>query len=80
MRKNRVKIIYDEHGNTLYVRFSDKKEAYSEESEVEGDDVLIMRAEDDSVIGFEILNYLPQGTVLAKDQLPVEVEFVKPKT
>jgi hypothetical protein len=29
MRKNPVKIIYDEHGNTLYVRFSDKKEAYS---------------------------------------------------
>jgi hypothetical protein len=39
-----------------------------------------MRAEDGSVIGFEILNYLPQGTVLSKDQLPVEVEFVKSKT
>lgn len=29
-----IKIIYDEKGNTLHVRFSDKKEVFCKESDV----------------------------------------------
>ncbi|RJS68062.1 DUF2283 domain-containing protein [ANME-2 cluster archaeon] len=71
-----IKIIYDETGNTLYVRFSDKKEAYCTEING-GRDIILSKAEDGSVIGFEILNYLPKDTKIGLDTLPVESKIIK---
>lgn len=71
-----VKIIYDESGNTLYVRLSDEKEAYCTESDV-GKEVIFSRAKDGSIIGFEILNFLPEGTAFDLTSIPVETEIVR---
>jgi len=71
-----IKIIYDETGNTLHVRFSDKKEAYCTEING-GRDIILSKAEDGSVIGFEILNYLPKDTKIGLDTLPVESKIIK---
>ena len=71
-----MKIIYDESGNTLYVRFGDEKEAYCSESDV-GKEVVFSRAADGSVIGFEILNFLPEGTTLDQTSIPIETEIVR---
>ena len=74
-----IKIIYDEKGNTLYVRFSDKKEAYCTESDV-GKEVIFSRAEDGSIIGFEILNYLLKDDTVDLTSIPVETEIVRAST
>ncbi|MBI5750424.1 MAG: DUF2283 domain-containing protein [Nitrospinae bacterium] len=55
-----IKIAYDERGNTLHVRFSSKKEVFCKESDI-GKEIVYSIAEDGSVIGFEILNYLAKG-------------------
>ncbi|MEA1943830.1 MAG: DUF2283 domain-containing protein [Euryarchaeota archaeon] len=71
-----IKLIYDETGNTLYVGFSDKKEAYCTEING-GRDIILSKAEDGSVIGFEILNYLPKDTKIGLDHLPVESKIIR---
>lgn len=71
-----IRIIYDEKGNTLHVRFSDKKEAYCTESDVDKE-IVFSKAEDGSVIGFEILNYLPKGTKMELTTIPIETRIVK---
>lgn len=71
-----IKIIYDEKGNTLYVRFSDKKEAFCRESDI-GNEIVYSLAEDNSVIGFEILNYLAKGQRKPSKVLPVKTQILK---
>ena len=71
-----IRVIYDEKGNTLYVRFCDKKETYCTESDVDKV-VIFSKAEDGSVIGFEILNYLPKGTIMEVSTIPIETKIVK---
>jgi hypothetical protein len=63
----RVKVFYDRVGNTLTVWFDDpQKEHVCEET---GDGVVLMKDEDGRVIGFEKLEFAPNG-----DQ-PIEVGF-----
>ncbi|MBM4137159.1 MAG: DUF2283 domain-containing protein [Nitrospira sp.] len=71
-----IKIVYDEKGNTLHVRFSDKKEAYCKESDV-GKEIVYSIAADGSVIGFEILNYLTKGERKPSRGLPVKTAVRK---
>ena len=71
-----IRIIYDEKGNTLHVRFSDKKEAYCTESDVDKE-IIFSKAEDGTVIGFEILNYLPKGIKRELTTIPIETRIVK---
>ena len=71
-----IKIIYDETGNTLYVRFSDKREAYCTEIDG-GGDISLSKAEDGSVIGFEILNYLPKYTKIGLNHIPIESKIIR---
>lgn len=71
-----IKIVYDEKGNTLFVRFSEKKEAFCKESDI-GKEVVYSIAEDGSVIGFEILNYLSKGERKPSRVLPVKTQVLK---
>ena len=71
-----IKIVYDEKGNTLFVRFSEKKEAFCKESDI-GKEVVYSVAEDGSVIGFEILNYLSKGERKPSRGLPVKTQVLK---
>ncbi|KAF0144071.1 MAG: hypothetical protein FD156_2115 [Nitrospirae bacterium] len=71
-----IKIVYDEKGNTLFVRFNEKKEAFCKESDI-GKEVVYSVAEDGSVIGFEILNYLSKGERKPSGVLPVKTQVLK---
>lgn len=71
-----IKIVYDEKGNTLFVRFSEKKETFCKESDI-GKEVVYSIAEDRSVIGFEILNYLSKGERKPSRVLPVKTQVLK---
>lgn len=71
-----IKIAYDERGNTLHVRFSSKKEVYCKESDI-GKEIVYSIAEDGSVIGFEILNYLAKGEKKPSGILPVKAKILK---
>jgi len=71
-----IKITYNEKGNTLYVRFSDKKEAYCRESEA-GKEVVYSLATDGSIIGFEILNFLAKGERRPSKAIPVKTQILK---
>ncbi|OGW11347.1 MAG: hypothetical protein A2W75_09235 [Nitrospinae bacterium RIFCSPLOWO2_12_39_15] len=71
-----IKMVYDEKGNTLHVHFSDKKEVFCKESDV-GKEIIYSIAEDGSVIGFEILNYLTKGERKPFKVLPVKTQILK---
>lgn len=71
-----IKITYDKKGNTLAVRFSDKKEAYCRESDV-GKEVVYSIAEDGSLVGFEILNFLSKGDRSPSRVIPVKTQVLK---
>ena len=71
-----IKIIYDERGNTLHVRFSEKKEAYCRESDV-GKEIIYSIAQDGSVVGFEILNYLTKGERKPVKGLPIKTQVLR---
>lgn len=71
-----IKLSYDEEGNVLYVRFSDKKEAFCRESDA-GKEVVYSIAEDGSIIGFEILNFLSKGERRPLKVLPVKTQLVR---
>lgn len=71
-----IKIVYDERGNTLHVRFSSKKEVFCKESDI-GKEIVYSCAEDGSVIGFEILNYLAKGEKKPSGILPVKTQILK---
>ncbi len=63
MKKAEIKVIHDQHGNTLTVWFGNPQdEVVAEET---GDEVILMKDKDGNVIGFEKLNYvLPASTRL----------------
>ncbi len=68
--KGKIKIFYDEFGNSLVVWFgSPSKESYATEID---DDTVLMKDKDGNVIGLEKLNYLPKGEK-HPNKLPVEV-------
>lgn len=71
-----IRIAYDEKANTLYVRFSGKKEAFCRESDV-GKEIVYSVAEDGSVIGFEVLNYLSKRQRKPSGTLPVKTRILK---
>ncbi|MFV1976749.1 MAG: DUF2283 domain-containing protein [Candidatus Scalindua sp.] len=71
-----IKIFYDEKGNTLYVRFRENKEAYCTESDI-GKEIIFSRAEDGTVIGFEILNFFPKEAIEKIEELPIETKIIK---
>ncbi len=71
-----INIVYDERGNTLHVRFSNKKEAFCKESDI-GKEIIYSIAEDGSVIGFEILNYLAKGERKPSRLLPIKTQILK---
>lgn len=71
-----IKIIYDETGNTLYVRFSDVKEAYCTEIDG-GRDIILSKTNGGRAIGFEILNYLPKATKMGLDRIPIESKIIR---
>ncbi len=71
-----IRLIYDEKGNVLYVRFSDKKEAFCKESDV-GKEVVYSIAKDGSIIGFEILNYLSKSERRPSKVLPVKTQLLR---
>lgn len=58
-----IKVVYDQHGNTLTVWFGNPQdEVIAEET---GDEVILMKDKDGNVIGFEKLNYvLPKSSCL----------------
>ena len=65
-----MKIHYDRKGNTLNVWFDDpKREHVCEET---GEEVILVKDRQGTVIGFEKLNFLP-GKHHTIKQLPVEV-------
>lgn len=76
MKLKPIRIIYDAKGNTLHVGFSDEKEAYCTESDIDKE-VVFSKVEDGSVIGFEILNYFPSGTKMELATIPIETKIVK---
>ncbi len=65
----KIRILYDEVGNTLDVWLKKPQEAVCEET---GKEVILKKNRKGEVIGFEILNYLPAGMRLKK----IPVEFV----
>lgn len=71
-----IKLIYDGKGNVLYVRFSDKKEAFCRESNA-GKEVVYSIADDGSIIGFEILNFLSKGERKPSKVLPIKTQLVQ---
>jgi len=67
----KIRVYYDEIGNTLNVWFDDpEKEVISEEV---GDEVILNKDKDGKVIGFEKLNFVSSPEELKKRKLPVEI-------
>ena len=71
---DRIKIYYDQKGNSLSVWFAGpKKEFVCEEA---GDDVVLVKDRRGRVIGFERLNVLSPKQQKDAVSLPVEVQMV----
>jgi uncharacterized protein YuzE len=66
---DKIRILYDEAGNTLDVWLKKPQKAICEET---GKEVILKKNRKGEVLGFEILNYLPVGARLKK----VPVEFM----
>lgn len=71
-----IRITYDRKGNVLSVRFSEKREAFCLESEAGNKEVVYSIAEDGTVIGFEILNFLGKGDRRPNKVLPVRTRIL----
>ncbi len=65
----KIKVLYDEIGNTLDVWLKKPQKVISEET---GEEVILKKNKKGQIVGFEILNYLPLGEKLKKNP----VEFV----
>jgi len=63
----KIRILYDEIGNTLDIWLKKPQKAICEET---GKEVILKKNKKGEVLGFEILNYLPVGARLKK--IPVE--------
>lgn len=67
----KIKVYYDELGNTLNVWFDDpQKEVISEEV---GNEVVLNKDKDGRVIGFEKLNFISFPEELKTQKIPVEI-------
>ena len=67
----KIRIYYDEIGNTLNVWFDDpQKEVISEEV---GDEVILNKDKDGRVIGFEKLNFVSLPEELKTKKIPIEI-------
>ncbi len=67
----KIKIYYDQKGNTLNVWFDDPaKEAFCEETESE---VILVKDKEGRVIGFEKLNFIIPPISEEQIKIPVEV-------
>ena len=71
-----IRITYDRKGNALSVRFSEKREAFCRESEAGNKEVVYSIAEDGTVVGFEILNFLAKGERRPSKVLPVQTRIL----
>lgn len=65
----KIRILYDEVGNTLDVWLKKPQKVICEET---GEEIILKKNKKGEIIGFEILNYLPVGARLKK----IPVEFV----
>jgi uncharacterized protein YuzE len=65
----KIRILYDEIGNTLDIWLKKPQKAICEET---GKEIILKKNKKNEVIGFEILNYLPVGAKLKK----IPIEFV----
>ncbi|MGB9591546.1 MAG: DUF2283 domain-containing protein [Candidatus Kryptoniota bacterium] len=65
----KIRILYDEIGNTLDVWLKKPQKAICEET---GKEIILKRNRKGEIVGFEILNYLPVGVRLKR----IPVEFV----
>ena len=67
----KIRVYYDEVGNTLNVWFDDpRKEVISEEV---GDEVILNKDKNGRVIGFEKLNFVSSPEELKIKKIPVEI-------
>lgn len=67
----KIKIYYDEIGNTLNVWFDNpQNEVISEEV---GDEVILNKDKDGRVIGFEKLNFVSSLEELKIKKIPIEI-------
>ncbi|MEW6557452.1 MAG: DUF2283 domain-containing protein [Elusimicrobiota bacterium] len=67
----KIRVYYDEIGNTLNVWFDDpQKEVVSEEV---GGEVILNKDKDDKVIGFEKLNFISKPDEMKIKKVPVEI-------
>ena len=71
-----IRITYDRKGNALSVRFSEKREVFCRESEAGNKEVVYSIAEDGTVVGFEILNFLAKGERRPSKVLPVQTRIL----
>ncbi len=71
-----IRITYDRTGNVLSVRFNEQREAFCRESDVGNKEVVHSIAADGSIIGVEILNFLPKGARRPSKVLPVQTRIL----
>ncbi len=69
---DKIKIVFSRRSNILDIWFDDpKKEAYCSET---GDEVILRKDKSGNVIGLEILNFIPPGTLVAgRSKLPADI-------
>lgn len=68
----KIKIYYDEEGNTLNIWFDEPTKEYI--SEEIGNEIILNKDEEGNVIGFEKLNFLKSPDPKGKFKIPVEIE------
>lgn len=64
---DKIRILYDEVGNTLDIWLKKPQKVVSEET---GKEIILKKNKKGEIVGFEILNYLPVGQKIKK--IPVE--------
>lgn len=69
----KIKVYYDEKGNTLNVWFTDPQKEYV--SEEIGDEIILNKDKKGKVIGFEKLNFISSRFLskLKTKKIPVEI-------
>ncbi|MBI5700593.1 DUF2283 domain-containing protein [Candidatus Saganbacteria bacterium] len=65
----KIRIMYDEVGNTLDIWLKKPQKTINEET---GKEIILKKDKKGNLLGFEILNYLPIGGKISK----IPVEFV----
>jgi len=69
---DKIKVIFDKEGNTLNVWFADpKREFVCEET---GEEVILVKDKEGTIIGFEKLNFVKQGEEVRELEVEASVE------